>query len=208
MNKNQGLGLIMQVMNHDKALWLGQPEIRQVVKTLREIHVEIELLSSLLIEGNIQSETLQVYKQQMALQAVALMETISTGLSQRQTPTSKSIMAYTYADIYLAPAKTAVSRCQEIYQIALQLLPALKEYGLYTTDIEQLHTALTAYQSNLENEVVTKQDLSTYTFTLAKLYREAEHLLQTRLDVLLAPYADTHPEFYKAYQQSRIQEPF
>jgi hypothetical protein len=208
MNKTQGLGLIIQVMNQYKALWLGQPEVRQVVKALRELHVEIELLSSLLIEGNVHSETLQICKQQMALQAVALMETMSVGLSQRQTPTSGSMRTYTYTDIYLASAKTAAGRCQEIYQTALQLLPALKEYGLYSTDIDQFHNTLIRYQANLEKEVVTQQDLTTYTYTLAKLYREAEHVLQTHLDVLLAPYANTHPEFYMAYQQSRIQEPF
>jgi hypothetical protein len=198
----------MQVMNNYKALWLGQPEIRQIINTLREMHTEIELLSTLLIEGNVHSENLQVSKQQMALQAIALMETMAVGLSQRQTPASGSMLVYTYTDIYLAPAKTALSRCQEISQAALQLLPVLKDYGLLSTDIEQVNNAITSYQVNLEKEVVTKQDLTTYTYTLAKLYQEVDDLLQTRLDGLIRPYADTHLEFFIAYQQSRIQEPF
>ncbi|QHT67765.1 hypothetical protein GXP67_14540 [Rhodocytophaga rosea] len=105
MNNTQGLGLTIQVMNNFKALWLGQPEIRQVINMLRELYTQIELLSSLLIEGNVQSETLQICKQQMALQAVALMETMSVGFNQRQTSASKRIMVYTYTDIYLAPPK-------------------------------------------------------------------------------------------------------
>jgi hypothetical protein len=209
MNKTHGLSLTMQVMNNYKALWLGQPEIRQVINTLREMHTEMELLSTLLIEGNVHSENLQVSKQQMALQVVALMETMAVALrQQRQTPASGSMLVYTYTDIYLAPAKTALSRCQEISQAALQLLPVLKDYGLLSTDIEQVNNAITSYQVNLEKEVVTKQDLTTYTYTLAKLYQEVEDLLQTRLDVLIGPYANTHPKFFMAYQQSRIQEPF
>ncbi|QHT67766.1 hypothetical protein GXP67_14545 [Rhodocytophaga rosea] len=90
----------------------------------------------------------------------------------------------------------------------MQLLPVLKEDGLVTTDPEQFNNTISLYRLNLEKEIVTKQDLTTYTYTLAKLYQEAEHLLQTRLDVLLAPYSEYYPEFYKAYQQSRIQEPF
>jgi hypothetical protein len=203
-----GLSLTIQVMNNYKALWLGQADIRQIINTLREINTQIDLLSSLLIEGNVHTETLQMCKQQMALQAVTLAESIATGLSQQQTPSTKRIMMYTYTDIYLAPPKTALNRCQEIYQIALQLLPALHDYGLRISDAEQLNNAVILYQVNLQKEIVTKQDLTTYTYTLAKLHQEAETLLQNRLDHLIAPYAETYPEFFAAYQQSRIQEPF
>lgn len=203
MNLPHMLTSLMEVMNMYKVIWLGKPEMRRTLNELRTLITQIELINGLLIEGNIYSEALLTLKQQMALQAVALAEAAAIYASYHQSRLPKAALYYTYKDIYLSPARTAASLSQEIHNYIVDLLPALKEYGIREADAVQLQITIDNYLVNLNKEVITEEDCTAYNHMLARSYHKAHQLLHTNLDTLMQSYAETHPDFFHAYHACR-----
>jgi hypothetical protein len=96
-----------------------------------------------------------------------------------------------------------VARCQDIWAAATANVDALPDYGVNAprlTALKKKIDAFDAIQSKPRQKIASS---SAATKALTKLFKQADVILNERLDTLVVQFRESQPGFYNAYKTAR-----
>jgi hypothetical protein len=94
--------------------------------------------------------------------------------------------------------------CDTIVAKANANAAAIVSYGVTAAMITDLQNAITAYSATLAKPNAAKSQTKTATENLSKLFKEADDILNRRLDLDIDLFKTSKPEFYSQYKTARI----
>ena len=95
-------------------------------------------------------------------------------------------------------------RCQNIHARATEHKTQLADYGITTASLTALQKAIDDYQAETPKPRTAQSQRKTQTANLRRLFNEADEILKTRLDKLVANFKTANPDFAAAYEANRI----
>lgn len=97
---------------------------------------------------------------------------------------------------------------QNIYDLAVANLRALKDYGVTQAKLDELRGALDAFIASKSNPRSAQMQKITLTAKENQLIEDIDEILTNQLDLLIENYEEAHPEFVTNYHESRkIKDP-
>jgi hypothetical protein len=110
---------------------------------------------------------------------------------------------YTATDMKKAKDTEIAGICTAILGYAKTNATALVAYGVTEAMITELETAITAYSNAISQPQVTKTKTATATENLAITFKEADDILEHRLDLDIELFKGSNPDFVSEYRKSR-----
>ena len=111
---------------------------------------------------------------------------------------------YSASDLKKKRDSDVIGICNIVTAKANANVTALATYGVTAAMITELQAAITAYMAVLAKPKVAKSQTKTATENLAKLFKEADDILNQRLDLDIELFKATKPEFYSQYKTARM----
>ena len=93
---------------------------------------------------------------------------------------------------------------ERVKAAAISVLPPLAAYGVTAIEIAQLENALTDFEEARSTPDVKRAERAGITNTLDAKFADVTELLKGQLDLLLARYKATDPEFHAGYVAARV----
>ena len=111
---------------------------------------------------------------------------------------------YSASDLKKKRDSDVIGICNIVTAKANANVTALATYGVTAAMITELQAAITAYMAVLAKPKVAKSQTKTATENLAKLFKEADDILNQRLDLDIELFKATKPEFHSQYKTARM----
>ena len=111
---------------------------------------------------------------------------------------------YSASDLKKKRDSDVIGICNIVTTKANANVTALATYGVTAAMITELQAAITAYMAVLAKPKVAKSQTKTATENLAKLFKEADDILNQRLDLDIELFKATKPEFHSQYKTARM----
>ena len=111
---------------------------------------------------------------------------------------------YSSSDLKKKRDSDVIGICNIVTAKANANVTALATYGVTAAMITELQAAITAYMAVLAKPKVAKSQTKTATENLAKLFKEADDILNQRLDLDIELFKATKPEFHSQYKTARM----
>lgn len=111
---------------------------------------------------------------------------------------------YTASDMQKARDTDIVGICDLILAKATENKASLADYDVTDAMITDLQTSITTYTSVVTKPQTTKAQLKNATQNIAKYMKEADELLNTRLDLDIEVFKNSKTDFYSQYKTARI----
>jgi hypothetical protein len=96
-----------------------------------------------------------------------------------------------------------VARCQDILAAATANIDSLADYGVTQAKLTSLRKKIEAFDGIQSKPRQKIASISAATRRLPKLFKQADQILNERLDKLVVQFAETEPAFYNAYKVAR-----
>ncbi len=111
---------------------------------------------------------------------------------------------YTLWEIMHARDFIALQRCIIIRNLAEESIASLDRYGISAADLNDFQIKIAAFK-----EIITKpQEIRTMKkvarIELMALFREIDHILKYKMDLMVKRLKDSHPQFYHEYFSARM----
>ena len=111
---------------------------------------------------------------------------------------------YSASDLKKKRDSDVIGICNIVTAKANANVTALATYGVTAAMITELQAAITAYMAVLAKPKVAKSQTKTATENLTKLFKEADDILNKRMDLDIELFKATKPEFYSQYKTARM----
>ena len=111
---------------------------------------------------------------------------------------------YSASDLKKKRDSDVIGICNIVTAKANANVTALATYGVTAAMITELQAAITAYMAVLAKPKVAKSQTKTATENLTKLFKEADDILNQRLDLDIELFKATKPEFHSQYKTARM----
>ncbi|HEX3006409.1 MAG TPA: carboxypeptidase-like regulatory domain-containing protein [Bacteroidales bacterium] len=110
---------------------------------------------------------------------------------------------YTATDLKRAKDTEIAGICTSILNYAKANAAALVAYGVTEVMITELETSITTYSNAISQPQVSKTKTMTATENLAVAFKEADDILEHRLDLDIELFSGSNPDFVSQYRKSR-----
>ncbi len=97
-----------------------------------------------------------------------------------------------------------VPRCQMIHAKATANLSALGDFGIKTTQLDNLQTAIDQYSATTPKPRTAISNRKTVNANLAALFKENDSILNNQIDKLIEFHRTAHSDFVNTYFSARI----
>jgi hypothetical protein len=111
---------------------------------------------------------------------------------------------YSASDLKKARDTDVVGICNTILAKANANAAAIVNYGVTAAMITDLQAAITAYVATLAKPKAAKSQTKTATENLVGLFRDADDILNKRLDLDIELFKTSKPDFYSQYKTARM----
>ena len=111
---------------------------------------------------------------------------------------------YSASDLKKKRDSDVIGICNIVIAKANANATALATYGVTAAMITELQAAITAYTAMIAKPKSAISQTKTATENLAKLFKEADDLLNKRMDLDIELFKTTKPDFYSQYKSARI----
>lgn len=128
--------------------------------------------------------------------------------SATKNETLKAEVDYSHSKFLLLREDQLVSISQNIHDIGITNLPALKDYGITDAKLTELQAAIDAFKASIPKPRAAKGQKITMTGNLEELFAQTDDILINQMDALLSNFETAHPNFVKDYRVARrIKDP-
>lgn len=113
--------------------------------------------------------------------------------------TLKGEVDYTLSDLLKMKDSLLAPRCQNIHNLTFDNRAALADYGITTTILANLQTAIDSYTETIPKPRAAVSNRKTLNSNLKQLFKEAEAILEKQMDKLVVAFKSANPDFVKTY---------
>jgi len=142
-------------------------------------------------------------KQKLCRTATDIAGIIYAYASANADNTLKQEMNFTYSDLFRTKDDQLAPRCQNIHDKGVENLAAMTGYGITPAKLAALQTDIDAYAATTPKPRTARAHRATLNANLAVLFKEADTILTDQLDLLVANFKDTNPDFVSDYEKTR-----
>lgn len=147
-------------------------------------------------------------KEQVLSATIAKAEIIANALRSHAATTKNTLLAnqlkFTKWSYTKGGGQVAIERVNRILNNAVQYFPALADYGIVQTDIDELSGLRDQLDETIgspRNAIIDRKNATT---TISGLMQEIDALLKEHLDRLVEILRPTHPVFYRLFKGARV----
>ncbi|MBK6541614.1 MAG: hypothetical protein IPG10_10125 [Flavobacteriales bacterium] len=171
-------------------------------------------------EGNVTSLEDATQTQETSLKGVALDKRFKKEKMVKKTmEVARSIFAYAedqgdvvlQAKVNYSPSALLLARdavvgqtCQNIHDLGTTLLASLGAYGLVAADLTAQQNAIDAYVATVGSPRAALTVRKGATAEIDALVKDSMKILTNRMDMMMAEFEESHPEFFQEYFDARM----
>jgi hypothetical protein len=135
--------------------------------------------------------------------AVAVAGAIYAYAAAGDNNTLKQEVKFTNSQLIQTKDAMLAPRCQNIHDIGAANLAALADYGINAAKLTELQAAIDSFAEAAPKPRAAINTRAAKTATLPQLFKEADAILEERMDTLIAQFAETNPDFVAIYDSAR-----
>lgn len=113
--------------------------------------------------------------------------------------TLKSEVDYNLSDLQKMKDSLLAPRCQNIHDLTFENLAALGDYGITAATLTSLQNAINGYTETIPKPRTALSNRKTLNSNLRQFFKEAEAILENRMDKLVVAFKSANPDFVKTY---------
>jgi hypothetical protein len=117
--------------------------------------------------------------------------------------TLKQEVNYSLSALTKTREESLAARCQNIHDAAVANQTALLNYGITTAMITDLEAAIANFSAQTPKPRTAISQRKTLVSNLVQLFKEADAILQDRMDKIVVTFKAAHPDFVKTYESAR-----
>jgi hypothetical protein len=111
----------------------------------------------------------------------------------------KGEVDYTLSDLLKMKDSLLAPRCQNIHDRGFENKEVLKDYGITTAMLTSLQDTITNYTATIPKPRTALSNRKTLNTNLKELFKEADAILENRMDKLIVVFKAANPDFVKTY---------
>ncbi len=115
----------------------------------------------------------------------------------------KDKVSYSPSDLRNSRDTVLKDICQNIHDVALNVISELGDFGKTPEDLRQLQKKIDDYADILSKPRDAVTTRAAATSELANLFHQADELLKNQIDNLMVSYKASEPRFYTMYDNAR-----
>ena len=203
-NKRSMFTSVKNLLYAHNGIWAGIPALEDAYEKFENILLKIDSQAQLQA-GNIKGITKQKQKEEdeMIQFALEMATTVKAYASVIGDNDLKDKVSYSPSELRNSRDTVLKDICQNIHDIAQNVISELGDYGKTPEDLQQLQQEIDDYAEILSKPRDAVATRAAATSELANLFQQADEILINQIDNLMVSYKASEPRFYNMYDNAR-----
>ncbi len=137
-------------------------------------------------------------------QAAKLGGVISAFAATADNNQLKEQVTFSVSDLIHLKDEILVATCSNIHDALNTNVAALANYGVTAATVTAFQAAITAFDAKIATPRNALSMRTAHAKSLKSLFQQANGILRTQMDKLIAQFQDTADDFYTAYKSNRV----
>lgn len=142
-------------------------------------------------------------KQQMCEAAADTAALVYAFAATRGDATLKAEVNFSVSELMRMRESSLAERCQAIHDTGAANLAALNDYGVTAAKLTALQTLIDAFTAETPKPRTAIAERKTETANLVALFKDADQILEERMDKLVVAFKAADPDFVSTYDAAR-----
>lgn len=142
-------------------------------------------------------------RQNLQAQTLAISSLLYAFASEKNDAALKEKVRYTKREFNGLAEEELIPVCKVIWGIARDLLTQMADYNLTEVQLNELDSAISEYHGILSLPRLEENDVRTAANRIQTLFKEAETVLNEKMDNIAESMKENEPDFYTGYFKSR-----